>query len=291
MKLTKDDVRQLAATRGWVIVRRCPSCGHERWRPVLRAERDCCLAQCGACDFVFLNPRPPKLDDDSGYDADHADQLIPRLVNTGLLAENLTPNADRMRQRYAKLIELTELLEPGEPVVDIGCGIGTSTLALRSQGIPAAGLEIDPNFVKAAQERLSVDVELGDVQQPQPRRAAVATLNSVLEHIDEPVPFLEAIRRNVLHPAGALVVTVPNLASTEFVHHGTKWTIISPKHVSYFTEATLRSTAAHAGFTVEHVWAPPATPRPADPVELWTRIGLGHQGNVTGGIGMVLRSR
>ncbi len=291
MKLTKDDVRQLAATRGWVIVRRCPSCGHERWRPVLRAERDCCLAQCGACDFVFLNPRPPKLDDDSGYDADHADQLIPRLVNTGLLAEDLTPNADRMRQRYAKLIELTELLAPDEPVVDIGCGIGTSTLALRSQGIRAAGLEIDPNFVEAAQERLGVDVQLGDVQQPQPQRAAVATLNSVLEHIDEPVPFLEAIRRNVLHPAGALVVTVPNLASTEFVHHGTKWTIISPKHVSYFTEATLQSTAERAGFTVEHTWAPPATPRPGDPVELWTRIGLGHQGNVTGGIGMVLRNR
>ena len=291
MRLTKDDVRHVAATRGWVIVRRCPSCGHERWRPVLRAERDCCLAQCASCDLVFLNPRPPKADADSGYDADHADGLIPRLVASGLLSEDLTPNADRMRQRYGKLIELTERLEPTETVVDIGCGIGTSTLALRSQGIAATGLEIDPHFVEAAQNRLGVDVELGEVEHPRQNRVSIATLNSVLEHIDEPVPFLDAIRRNVLGAAGALVVTVPNLASTEFVHHGTTWAIISPNHVTYFTEATLRSTAERAGFDVEHVWAPPAAARPADPVELWTRIGLGHHGNVTGGIGMILRSR
>ena len=290
MRLTKSDVREVAAARGWTIVRRCPSCEHERWRPVLRTDRDCCLAECDSCGLVFLNPRPPREADESGYAADHADSLIPRLVERGLLTEDLTPVADRLLQRYEKLIELTRRLEPTQPVLDLGCGIGTSTLALRAAGIDAVGMEIDPGFVAAARSRLGLDVRQGDVLQPLAARHPIATLNSVLEHIDDPVGFLAAIRTNALSPNGALVLTVPNLASTEFVEHGIAWRIIQPQHVTYFTEATLVATAERAGFLVEHVWEPPAQPRPNNPAELWARIGLNHRGNVTGGIGMILRS-
>lgn len=290
MRLTKSDVREVAATRGWTIVRRCPSCEHERWRPVLRSERDCCLAECASCGLVFLNPRPPREADESGYAPTHAEALIPRLVDRGLLTEDLAPVPDRLRQRYEKLIELTRRLEPTQPVLDLGCGIGTSTLALRAGGIDAVGMEIDPGFVTAAKTKLGLDVQHGDVLQPLPTRHPIATLNSVLEHIDEPVGFLAAIRTNALSPGGALVLTVPNLASTEFVEHGIAWRIIQPQHVTYFTEETLAATAERAGYRIEHVWEPPAQPRPSDPAELWARIGLGHRGNVTGGIGMILRA-
>ena len=103
--------------------------------------------------------------------------------------------------------------------------------------------------------------------------------------------FLETIRHNVLTSDGALVVTVPNLASTEFVHHRQSWAIISTQHVGYFTERTLTATAERAGFHVEDVWQPEVHPRPSDPVELWARAALGHGGNLTGGIGMTLRFR
>jgi trans-aconitate methyltransferase len=241
--------------------------------------------------MVFLNPRPQRDVNDSGYDPRHGEAaLLPRLVERGLLNADHSPNAERLVQRYEKLIELTRALEPNQPVVDIGCGIGTSTMALQAAGISAVGFEVDPDFVAIAQRTFGLDVREADIAVPFAERHPVATLNSVLEHIDDPTAFLRNIRANVLTQAGALVVTVPNLASTEFVHRGTEWPIISQQHVLYFTERTLAQTAVRAGFEVEDVWAPPVSLRPTDHVDLWTRAGLGHTGNVSGGIGMTLRA-
>ncbi len=290
MRASKDDVREIASRRGWTILRRCPVCAHERWRPLLLAHRDACLAQCNDCEIVFLNPRPSRDETDSGYEPDDSEAMLPRLIRRGVLNEDGSPNPDTLRRRYDKLIELTAALEPTEPVVDIGCGMGTSTLALHAADIDAIGLEIDPNFVEVARSTFGLDVRVADVTQPLDRRHPVATLNSVLEHIDDPVRFLSGIRTNVLEDGGTLVVTVPNLASTEFVRLGTEWPNLTPQHVFYFTEATLAAVAERAGFTVDAVWAPEVSPRPDNQLELWARIGLGHAGNLSGGIGMALRA-
>lgn len=290
---TDVDLTAIAARMKYTLVTECPVCDQKDYEIVLVGRYDCVLCRCPHCGVVFLNPRPrkPESSDGSGYSPAHAaTKYLPRMVKLGFLSPDHVPDLKKLYWRYLKLVQMTCQLEPTDPVVDIGCGIGLSMLALRYKGIKSIGIDINDEFIGVARNTFGLEVHKHDVQTKKMQPPAkVATLNAVLEHIERPVEFLQNIRENILAPDGRLIVTIPNLASLQFLRDGGQWEVISGGHVWYPTEETASMVARRAGFVVERFYREPDKPT-ADHLHFFVRRVLGSQANLTGGIGMILRA-
>jgi SAM-dependent methyltransferase len=97
------------------------------------------------------------------------------------------------------------------PVLDVGCGIGASTLLLRERGYDAIGTDISARFLPQGLEGfLVVDFEQADSLASGAYAAAGAF--NVLEHVERPRRFLTELVRTV-RPGGHVILLSPNLAS------------------------------------------------------------------------------
>lgn len=117
-------------------------------------------------------------------------------------------------------------------VLDAGCGSGGNLPMLRRFGA-VTGLEPSPIAVAAARKRCGEAVRVIEGPLPEGLPAGetfdLIGLFDVLEHLEHPVPTLEALRRH-LTPDGQLVVTVPAFPflwskHDEINHHFRRYTL------------------------------------------------------------------
>lgn len=101
-------------------------------------------------------------------------------------------------------------LRSGSRVLDVGCGVGTSTRLLREAGFPALGADVSSIFLPGEQGFFVADfTKRTDL--PDGAFAAAGALN-VLEHVARPQAFLDELVR-VVEPGGFVVLSSPNLTS------------------------------------------------------------------------------
>jgi SAM-dependent methyltransferase len=141
-------------------------------------------------------------------------------------------HVNRILCREKRRVILEFLLPPGpgeDPILDVGCGIGTMARVLSGRGEEVVGLDISPRKIARARaargraergriryvtgdlrglgERGSVDRTLSPEGAPRFRRIIAA---DVLEHVpDEPAETAARLRR-LLPPGGQLVASVPS---------------------------------------------------------------------------------
>ena len=97
--------------------------------------------------------------------------------------------------------------QPGETVLDLGCGAGKLALFAARDGVRAAGIDVAPFFLPRAAR--DVDLVLGDLRRLPFRKAAFPCAFSldVLEHLDEGgVRDVLVEARRALAPSGRLFV-------------------------------------------------------------------------------------
>ncbi|MDX1484219.1 MAG: class I SAM-dependent methyltransferase [Alphaproteobacteria bacterium] len=157
----------------------------------------------------------------------------------------------------------------GKTVVEIGCGQG-EFLRLLAQAGAGRCLGYDPAYRGSADDK-SIEVEAANFPTTGTVGADLVVCKMTLEHLDDPVAFLESVRR-ALGPGSAapLVLTVPNAgyiaadaAFWDFYH----------EHAFYYRPGPLIAVLARAGFVIEGI-EPVfegqyllATARPGDPPE------------------------
>lgn len=116
--------------------------------------------------------------------------------------------ADRLEKQM-----LTELAspEPGESVIDLGCGTGIYSILFARQGLTVTGIDASREMLrlarnKAAAQSLNIEFLQGDLLSlPFPdNRFDLAICNVVLEFVSDPRRVLEEGLR-VLRPGGRLV--------------------------------------------------------------------------------------
>src|SRR5207244_10661658 len=88
--------------------------------------------------------------------------------------------------------------EPGERVLDVGCGKGELALDLAERGgARVVGVDISPRYLAFARERSAhpqVEYVEADVLKWRPEeRFAVVVLSNVLEHVDRRVELLRTL--------------------------------------------------------------------------------------------------
>lgn len=113
---------------------------------------------------------------------------------------------------FTPYIELfKQFVNPGEPVIDIGCGVGTSTLLLREAGFEAVGADVSDLFLPS-QSGVFTTVDFQNAPDIPDNEFSAAACMNVIEHIPSPKKFLTEMAR-VVRPGGYIILLAPNLTS------------------------------------------------------------------------------
>jgi 2-polyprenyl-3-methyl-5-hydroxy-6-metoxy-1,4-benzoquinol methylase len=140
-------------------------------------------------------------------------------------------------------------------ILDVGCGGG---LLLRELGLPEdrlTGLDYSVDAAAVAWGGNGVPAVCGALTRA-PFAAgsfSVVTMFHVLEHLYDPVAYIESARE-LLAPGGRLVIQTPNAGCWQFLLFGENWNGLDiPRHLIDFKESDLRNLLDHCGFEVERV--------------------------------------
>lgn len=140
--------------------------------------------------------------------------------------------------------------------LEIGCGDGDRMLTFGPHTGACTGVEPDPRALSVAMER-GLDVHPGTAEAlPDAVTGTeydLIVFVHVLEHTLDPLLALRNAA-DLLAPGGFLSCEVPNNECTGMQRMGQAWRWLdAPRHLNFFTEASLRACAEAAGLVVEQV--------------------------------------
>lgn len=223
----------------------CTLCGESRQRPMYRPGRrgewSYRVVQCPSCGFLYRNPnvRPERLGD---------------LYATGY-SRFLTGEYSRNRQLRYRLVmaSMSPIMGAGQGrrLLDFGCGAGLFLEVAQERGFDCYGVDLSPDSVQAARERLSSDNVFFGSPEDIPEIASggfdIITMWSVLAHLPRPIEDLSMLR-SLLRPEGVLVILTVNAGSLLLKGNGDKWSGFTPNHLMFYRRETLPRLLAKAGF-------------------------------------------
>lgn len=125
----------------------------------------------------------------------------------------------------------------GKRVLDIACGEGYGSAAMRSAGASSViGVDIAPDAVEHAKQKYAIDARVGDAARIPVADKSVDVVVSfeTIEHVEDPSKFIDECDR-VLGPGGILVISTPH----KDVYR--TCTPNNPFHVSELSEAEFRT--------------------------------------------------
>jgi 2-polyprenyl-3-methyl-5-hydroxy-6-metoxy-1,4-benzoquinol methylase len=136
-------------------------------------------------------------------------QMTEYYRNSDDYAEMLANQDVHSYRPYVDIV--SRFLQPNAKMLDVGCGIGTSTLLLAKAGFQVLGTDVSHRFIPAPEGTFKV-VDFQDaIEISDGVYDAVGTMN-VIEHTDDPKKFLAEILR-VVRPGGYIFILAPNLTS------------------------------------------------------------------------------
>lgn len=168
---------------------------------------------CGSCDVRYLYPGLTVEEEALFYSAEFEGFMASRAGSKGgwhKAEEHIAAN-ELTRQRRMKY--LSPHLEKGCSLLEVGCSSGFMLLPLATAGHMCTGVEpsgVFSEFVKS--HGLAVFDSLTQLQGAVPNARFDVILHFfVLEHIADPVAFLEA-QLALLKPGGKIIFEIPNVA-------------------------------------------------------------------------------
>ncbi|SEG34679.1 Methyltransferase domain-containing protein [Nonomuraea solani] len=223
----------------------CMMCGESRQQPLFEPSGDkgwrYHVVRCPACGFLYRNPnvRPERLGDlyATGYSS----------FLTGKYAANRQRRYDLTMQAFAPVFDEGK----ERRLLDFGSGVGLFLELAEQRGFDAYGVDLSPESVAQANERLSrARTYLGaplDVPDIAAGGFDVITLWSVLAHLPRPLEDFERFR-SLLAPGGVLLILTVNARSLLLKAYGSKWSGFTKNHLMFYSARTVRTLLRRTGF-------------------------------------------
>jgi SAM-dependent methyltransferase len=204
------------------------------------------LSRCPGCGFLF-QPELPVEELRSGHDADYFEHYTAG-------GDYDSQGAQRRHEARIRLSWMRRHGCAGGHLLEVGVARGDFLAEARKAGFAPVGIEPEPSTAAEAMRRSGADVLIGWAEEVElaPASFDAVCLWHVLEHIPEPRPVLEALRRS-LKPGGLFFCEVPNAGSVMARVQGDGWEYLDPSHhVGFFDPSTLRRVLESTGYdTVE----------------------------------------
>jgi SAM-dependent methyltransferase len=221
----------------------CPLCRAVVSVGPLRTWETYALYDCAACGFGFCDPfKNPG----AGYYA-RLEEMYPHEAQTA---------TDPMSEEYDACLDFFKGRNvSGQRLLDVGCGGGGFLKRARELGFGITGIDYNAERLAAVRAELGADVFTGSVEdfvRARPdERFDVVTIFEVVEHLDDPGRWLDAIH-SLLKPGGHFFIGLPNRERTfdPFTGPTMEWIDNPPHHLSRWTAPVLRKFASDHRFQV-----------------------------------------
>ena len=191
------------------------------------------IYHCENCNTSFSMPRSDASDI---YESIYRNgQDVPGYSRYWRYFHTIKEKSDPMRfladseEAYWGVITALKMLvteKKEKKVLEIGSGLGYLTYALHKDGYHIQGMDLSTEAVKQARQKFGdfyMDENLFDHAKTHSEEYDIVILTEVIEHVDDPVEFLRAIKK-LLTKNGKIIATTPNRS-------------IAPSSVAYDTES------------------------------------------------------
>lgn len=230
--------------------RPCITCGPSAVLEPLFRKGGYTILRCRSCELVFASPHPTRDELDRIYSKSFFQvgekfaglARSPGMLNAARRALRLLASPGVIRGRW----------------LDVGCATGDFMMAARPHVEQIAGVEMSTYAVDQARARGLADVVAGDFLEVSLDAGVVdvVTMWDVIEHMPDP---LAALRRaaDVLRDDGMLALSTGDIESLAALMTGRFWHLmIPPRHLYFFSPATIGTLLVRAGFEILSVSKP-----------------------------------
>jgi SAM-dependent methyltransferase len=215
----------------------CPLCASLATKPSCSTKENN-YYRCTDCGLFFL-----RTTGNSNFDNSLQDFEVAYL-------NYLSPGASDRRNHQRLLDWIQKYKQPGQnDFLDIGCGSGKFVRFLISKHFKATGIEpsrvlydqflaSEPYFFQTTSNRFLIVNPANKYD--------VLTVFDVLEHVQEPMPFLKELAA-LMNPGGWIFISTPDTGSLHRKLAGKYWHYFNKYHFSLFNEVNLGILASKAG--------------------------------------------
>lgn len=227
---------------GWKEVPACPVCGGPEHQAEF-SKHGVEIVGCPNCDTRYGKRIPANLDD------------VYQNPNYVLFSKDEEQgHFEYRRERFGR--ERVGILEEhcgdltDKRIIDVGCGNGYFLSVAMEKSRHCFGAEFSDKLREFTKEVTGLPV-FGEGLDDLPEKGFdILTLFDVIEHIPEPIPFMESVDR-ILNPGGSVLIFTPNFDSFSVKVNKEYSSIVDPtEHVVLYTLSSLRFLAHRVGYEV-----------------------------------------
>ena len=136
----------------------------------------------------------------------------------------------------------------GGKILDIGCGYGWLLSVLNKNKWKRYGVEINYDCHKIAKKNM--DFIFDDINKVKNNTFDVVTLIHVIEHIKNPIKFLQIIKKK-LRKNGVLIIETPDFDSAMARIYNTKFRLLhDPTHITLFSLDSISKLMRNLNFKI-----------------------------------------
>jgi len=192
---------------------------------------------CENCGLVYQSPRMSAAELEAFYRAQY------RELYQGDAGPTEKELATQKQRAVALLGFVDGVLKDPRRHLDIGCSTGLLLTDFAARfGCQPVGIEPGDAYRQHAQASgLTVYPALDELRRQEHERFDLVSMIHTLEHLPDPLSYLESLRGDILAPEGALLIEVPNL----YAHDS-----FEVAHTVSFSAHTLGQLLRQAGFEI-----------------------------------------
>lgn len=231
-EIEHEKLQRIESNAGWKAVPACPVCDSRDRRPDV-AKFGVRLMHCLGCGARYGEKVAANAADLYGPE----DYVSFSLADT---EDHFRYRRDRFGRERVEILERYCGALKSKRILDVGCGTGYFLAAAQDKCDHCYGTEFSQRLRAFAIEKTGLQVFDKDLSELPERDFDIITLFDVIEHIQQPVPFMRSVAA-LLKPGGHILVFTPNFDSFSIRVMGEHSSIVDPtEHVVLFTIPSMK---------------------------------------------------